>query len=99
MPFANSNLSRKYRSLQSLLGNKKVKRSINLKEIKGNEEERRIVHMTRLSKQGAQTIWEVPENCLTHNDIMKSSEDRTKFLIKVVYDLFPKQAKKSKWFG
>ena len=33
--------------------NKKDKRSMIVKEIRGKEEERRIVHMTGLSKQGA----------------------------------------------
>ena len=39
------------------------------------------------------------EHRFSHRDIINASEIRIKFLIKLVYDLLPTPANKSKWFG
>ena len=54
--------------------------------------------MTSFPSQGANLRWEVPQRQIKHNDIIRSSEDRLKFLVKSVYDVLPTPANKNKWF-
>ena len=63
------------------------------------EEDRRIVKMTSLAKQGAHTRWEVPQKILSHKEIIGRSETSIKFLVKAVYDLLPTPSNKNRWFG
>ena len=77
----------------------KEQRDMIVKEIRNKEEERRRVKIVGQGKQGAMTRWEVPEQKLTHRDIINTSETKIKFLTKAVYDLLPTPANKNKWFG
>ena len=53
------------------------------------EEDRIIVKMAGLAKQGAHMIWEVPERNFSHRDLINMPESRIAFLIKAVYDMLP----------
>ena len=66
--------------------------------VREKEEESRIVKMTNFPNQGANLRWEVPQRQLKHNDIIRASDDRLKFLIKSVYDVLPTPANKNRWF-
>ena len=77
----------------------KEQRDMVVKEIRNKEEERRRVKIIGQGQQGAMTRWEVPEQRLSHRDIINTSETRIKFLTKAVYDLLPTPANKNKWFG
>ena len=85
---------RKYFSTSSC----KDKRDMIVKSVREREEERRFVKMTGFACQGANLRWEVPQRRLNHNDIIRSSDEKLKFLIKSVYDVLPTPANKSKWF-
>ena len=85
---------RKYFSTSSC----KDKRDMIVKSVRESEEERRFVKMTGFACQGANLRWEVPQRRLNHNDIIRSSDEKLKFLIKSVYDVLPTPANKSKWF-
>ena len=78
---------------------KRERRDMVVAAVRETEEERRIVKMTGLAKQGAHTRWEVPEKKLSHRDIISRSETSFKFLVKSVYDLLPTPANKNTWFG
>ena len=54
--------------------------------------------MTGFSTQGANLRWEVPQKQIKHNDIIRSSEERLRFLVKSVYDMLPTPANKNRWF-
>ena len=86
---------RKYYSSSS----KKEKRSMVVQTVREAEEDRRIVKMTSLAKQGAHTRWEVPQKKLSHKEIISRSETSIKFLVKSVYDLLPTPSNKNIWFG
>ena len=77
----------------------KERRDMIVNSVREKEEEQRVVNMTMLSKQGAQTKWEVPQRRIKQSDLTGMSEDRLKFLIKSVYDLLPTPANKNKWFN
>ena len=74
------------------------KRDMIIKTVRDREEESRIVKMTGFPNQGANLRWEVPQRQLKHNDIIRSSDDKLKFLIKSVYDVLPTPANKNRWF-
>ena len=76
----------------------KEKRDMIVKTVREKEEESRMVRMTNFPSQGANLRWEVPQRQLKHSDIIRSSEERLKFLVKSVYDILPTPANKSKWF-
>ena len=76
----------------------KEKRNMIVKTVREKEEEDRMVRMTSFPSQGANLRWEVPQRQIKHNDIIRSSEDRFKFLVKSVYDVLPTPANKNKWF-
>ena len=78
---------------------KKEKRAMIVNAVRESEEDRRVVKMTGLAKQGVHTKWEVPERRLTQRDIISMSETRIRFLIKSVYDLLPTPENKNLWFG
>ena len=78
---------------------KKEKRAMIVNAVRETEEERRVVKMTSLAKQGVHTKWEVPERRLTQQDIISMSEIRIRFLVKAVYDLLPTPENKNLWFG
>ena len=40
----------------------------------------------------------MPQRRLNHNDIIRSSDEKLKFLIKSVYDVLPTPANKNRWF-
>ena len=77
---------------------KKERRDMVVKTVREKEEESRIVKMTNFPNQGANLRWEVPQRQLKHNDIIRASDDRLKFLIKSVYDVLPTPANKNRWF-
>ena len=70
-----------------------------VEKVKEAEEERRRVKMTGLSKQGAQTRWEVPERKITQRELITTPENQFRFLVKAVYDLLPTPQNKKTWFG
>ena len=76
----------------------KEKRDMIVSSVRDKEEEDRIVKMTSFHNQGANLRWEVPQRQLKHNDMIKSSEERLRFLVKSVYDVLPTPANKNKWF-
>ena len=76
----------------------KEKRDMIVHEVREKEEESRIVKMTGFPNQGANLRWEVPQRQLKHNDIIRATDDRIRFLIKSVYDVLPTPANKNKWF-
>ena len=78
---------------------KKQKRRMIVEKVREAEEDRRIVRMTGLSKQGGHLRWEVPERKISSRDLVNMSEDRLKFLVKAVYDLLPTPQNKRVWFG
>ena len=78
---------------------KKERRTMVVDTVREAEEDRRRVKMVSLSKQGAQTRWEVPEKKLSHREIISTSETSLKFLVKSVYDLLPTPSNKNIWFG
>ena len=53
-------------------------------EVKEAEEERRRVKMTGLSKQGAQTRWEVPERKISQRELITTPENQLRCLVKAV---------------
>ena len=63
------------------------------------EEDRIIVKMAGLAKQGAHMIWEVPERNFSHRDFINMPESRIAFLIKAVYDMLPTPHNKHVWYG
>ena len=77
---------------------KREKRDMIVKSVRDKEEEARVVKMTGFSNQGANLRWEVPQRQLKHHDIVKTSDDRLKFLIKSVYDVLPTPANKNRWY-
>ena len=79
--------------------NKKERRDLMVKEVRGKEEDRRRVHIASLSKQGASTRWEVPERRISNDEIIRMSDTRLIFLAKSVYDLLPTPSNRSKWYG
>ena len=78
--------------------NSKEKRDMIVKRVRDKEEEGRLVKMTGFSNQGANLRWEVPQKQIKHNDIIRSSEERLRFLVKSVYDMLPTPANKNRWF-
>ena len=78
---------------------KKERRTMVVNTVREAEEDRRIVKMASLGKQGAHTRWEVPEKKLSHREIISTSETSLKFLVKSVYDLLPTPSNKNIWFG
>ena len=77
----------------------KERRTMIVEKVKEAEEERRRVKMTGLSKQGAQTRWEVPERKITQRELITTPENQFRFLVKAVYDLLPTPQNKKTWFG
>ena len=77
----------------------KEQRDMIIKTVREKEEERRLVKMTQLSKQGQNLRWEVPQRQIKANELIRMSDDSLKFLIKSVYDLLPTPANKNQWFG
>ena len=77
----------------------KDKRDLIIKTLREKEEEKRVVHMATLSKQGAHLKWEVPQRRISKTDLTTTSDEKIKFLIKSVYDLLPTPANKNKWFN
>ena len=75
---------------------KREKRDMIVKSVRDKVEEARVVKMTGFSNQGANLRWEVPQRQLKHHDIIKTSDDRLKFLIKSVYDVLPTNTCKQK---
>ena len=78
---------------------KSEKRTMIVNTVKEAEEDRRVVKMTSLAKQGAHMRWEVPERKLDDRELVNMSDSRFSFLIKAVYDLLPTPHNKHLWFG
>ena len=78
---------------------KRDRRRMIVDTVREAEEDRRVVRMTGLAKQGAHMRWEVPERKISHRDIINMPESRFAFLIKAVYDLLPTPHNKHMWFG
>ena len=77
----------------------KEQRSMIVNTVREKEEERRVVKMTQLVKQGQNLRWEVPQRRIKSSELNRMSDDNFKFLIKSVHDLLPTPANKNKWFG
>ncbi len=77
----------------------KSKRDLIVKTLRVKEEEKRVVNMTMLSKQGSHLKWEVPQRRISKEDLTSVAEEKLRFLIKSVYDLLPTPANKNKWFN
>ena len=86
---------RKYFSKQE----KKEKRRMVVNTVREMEEEKRMVKMTGLIKQGAPMNWEVPERRVSSRDIVSMQEGRLAFLVKSVYDLLPTPENRNRWFS
>ena len=86
---------RKYFSKQE----KKEKRRMVVSTVREMEEEKRVVRMTGLSKQGAPMNWEVPERRVSSKDIINMQEGQLEFLVKSVYDLLPTPENRNRWFS
>ena len=76
----------------------KEKRDLIIKTIRDKEEERKVVHITALSKQGAHLKWEVPQKRISKEDLTSIAEEKMRFLMKSVDYLLPTPANKNKWF-
>ena len=59
----------------------KERRTMIVEKVKEAEEERRRVKMTGLSKQGAQTRWEVPEKKITQRELITTTNNQFRFLV------------------
>ena len=68
--------------------NKTDRRDLVVREVRGKEEDRRRVHIAGLARQGASSRWEVPEKRLSHEEIIRMTDTRLKFLAKSVYMTF-----------
>ena len=79
--------------------NKTDRRDLVVREVRGKEEDRRRVHIAGLARQGASSRWEVPEKRLSHEEIIRMTDTRLKFLTKSVYDLLPTPTNKKTWYG
>ena len=62
-------------------------------------EEERQVRITNLRQQGAITKWEVEARRISAQQLLRSSENALRFLVRAVYDLLPTPANKNKWFN
>ena len=77
----------------------KEQRDMIVKTVKEKEEERRVLKIAQLSKQGQNLRWEVPQRQISPNNLINMSEESLKFIIKAVHHLLPTPANKNKWFG
>ena len=75
------------------------RRTMIVDTVRAAEEDKRVVKMTGLAKQGAQMRWEVPERKISHKEMVNMPESRFAFLMKAVYDLLPTPHNKHVWFG
>ena len=75
---------------------KAEKRTMIVNAVREAEEDKRVVKMTSLAKQGAHMRWEVPERKLDDRELVNMSDSRFSFLIKAVYDLLPTPHNKHK---
>ena len=78
---------------------KAEKRTMIVETVKEGEEDKRVVKMTSLAKQGAHMRWEVPERKIDDRELVNMSDSRFSFLVKAVYDLLPTPHNKHLWFG
>ena len=88
-------VKRKYFSTST----KMEQRTMVVKEIRDSEENRRMVKIVGLAQQGASTKWEVPPRKISHEELIRTSETRLKFLVKSVHDLLPTPTNKNGWYG
>ena len=88
-------VKRKYFSTST----KVEQRTMVVKEIRDSEENRRMVKIVGLAQQGASTKWEVPPRKISHEELIRTSETRLKFLVKSVHDLLPTPTNKNRWYG
>ena len=75
------------------------RRTMIVDTVRAAEEDKRVVKMTGLAKQGAPMRWEVPERKISHKEMVNMPESRFAFLMKAVYDLLPTPHNKHVWFG
>ena len=75
------------------------KRDMIVGAVREAEEDRRVVKMAGLAKQGAHMRWEVPERKISHREILNMPESRLAFLVKAVYDMLPTPHNKHMWYG
>ena len=78
---------------------KKEKRRMVVNTAREMEEEKRVVRMAGLRKQGAPMNWEVPERKISSMEVVGMQENRLGYLVKSVYDLLPTPENRSRWFG
>ena len=74
------------------------KRGLIVQKVRKAEEERRMVKVAGLSKQGQSFSWEVQQKSLSDRELLTFPEARLTFLMKSVYDLLPTPANKNRWF-
>ena len=75
------------------------RRTMIVDTVREAEEEKRVVRMAGLAKQGAHMRWEVPERKLGDRELVTMADSRFSFLVKAVYDLLPTPHNKHLWFG
>ena len=75
------------------------RRAMIVDTVREAEEDRRVVKMAGLAKQGMHMRWEVPERKISNREMIDMPESRFAFLIKAVYDLLPTPHNKHLWFG
>ena len=51
----------------------------------------------KISKQGTNLRWDVPQRYISHNKMINTTEASSSFLIKLVYNCLPTPANKNKW--
>ena len=61
------------------------------------EEDKRVVRMAGLRKQGVPMNWEVPEKKISSMKVVGMQESKLGFMVKSVYDLLPTPLNRSRW--
>ena len=69
-----------------------------VQKVREAEEERRLVKIGELSKQGRSLKWQVQQRCIKDADMRRTSEAAFQFVFKAVYDLLPTPQNKNLWF-
>ena len=62
------------------------------------EEERRLVQIAGLAKQGSSLKWDVQQRVMKERDMRSTPEALFQFTIKAIYDLLPTPQNKNLWF-
>ena len=77
---------------------KQEKRKLVVQKIREAEEERRLVKITALKRQGNSLQWQVQQRRLKDADMRRSTEATFQFVLKAVYDLLPTPQNLNTWY-